>query len=118
MIDISALNNDQKQAVMAEDKYLRIVAGAGSGKTRVLTMRIAHLIEDLDVPAYRILAITFTNKAANEMKDRIRKMIPEEGSQPWISTIHSLCVRILREDILTMGWPRNFTVLDAEDQKS
>ncbi len=118
MIDISALNNDQKQAVMAEDKYLRIVAGAGSGKTRVLTMRIAHLIQDLDVPAYRILAITFTNKAANEMKERIRNMIPEEGSQPWISTIHSLCVRILREDILTMGWPRNFTVLDAEDQKS
>ena len=76
MIDISALNNDQKQAVMAEDKYLRIVAGAGSGKTRVLTMRIAHLIEDLDVPAYRILAITFTNKAANEMKERIRNMIP------------------------------------------
>ncbi len=118
MIDISALNENQKESVLCDDKYLRIVAGAGSGKTRVLTMRIAHLIEDEDVPPYRILAITFTNKAANEMKDRIRRMIPEETSQPWISTIHSLCVRILREDITTMGWPRNFTVMDADDQKT
>ena len=118
MIDVSALNKEQKEAVLSEYKYLRIVAGAGSGKTRVLTMRVAHLIEDLDVWPTRILAITFTNKAANEMKERIRKMLPEETSQPWISTIHSLCVRVLREDIQSMGWPRNFTVLDAEDQKS
>ena len=118
MIDISSLNRDQEQAVLADDKYLRIVAGAGSGKTRVLTMRIAHLIQDLNVPSWRILAITFTNKAANEMKERIRGMIPEENGQPWISTIHSLCVRILREDIPALGWPRNFTVLDADDQKS
>ena len=118
MIDISTLNRNQKESVLCDDKYLRIVAGAGSGKTRVLTMRIAHLIEDKGVPGYRILAITFTNKAANEMKDRIRRMIPDETSQPWISTIHSLCVRILREDIQTMGWPRNFTVMDADDQKT
>ncbi len=118
MIDISTLNRNQKESVLCDDKYLRIVAGAGSGKTRVLTMRIAHLIEDEGVPGYRILAITFTNKAANEMKERIRRMIPDETSQPWISTIHSLCVRILREDIQTMGWPRNFTVMDADDQKT
>ena len=118
MIDISSLNENQKEAVLSEDKYIRVIAGAGSGKTRVLTMRIAHLIQDLGVPAYKILAITFTNKAANEMKERIRKMLENETSQPWISTIHSLCVRILREDIMCMGWPRNFTVLDAEDQKA
>ena len=118
MIDTGLLNKEQKEAVLAEDKYIRVVAGAGSGKTRVLTMRIAHLIQDLGVFPNRILAITFTNKAANEMKERIRKMMPEETGQAWISTIHSLCVRILREDILVMGWPRNFTVLDEEDQKS
>lgn len=118
MINVNELNNNQKEAVLDDAKYLRVVAGAGSGKTRVLTMRIAHLIEDKHIPPYTILGITFTNKAANEMKDRIRRMIPQETSQPWISTIHSLCVRILREDILTMGWPRNFTVMDAEDQKT
>lgn len=118
MIDISELNEEQKEAVLADEKYLRVVAGAGSGKTRVLTMRIVHLIQDKNVWPSKILAITFTNKAANEMKDRIRKMMPDETSQSWISTIHSLCVRILREDIMAMGWPRNFTVLDAEDQKS
>lgn len=119
MIDCTKLNDSQKQAVLADDKYLRIVAGAGSGKTRVLTMRIVHLIEDLGTSPRQILAITFTNKAANEMKDRIKKMLSAETSaQPWISTIHSLCVRILREDIMCMGWPRNFTVLDAEDQKT
>ncbi len=118
MIDTSILNENQKEAVLDDSKYLRIVAGAGSGKTRVLTMRICHLIEDEGVPARKILAITFTNKAANEMKERIRNMLEEEAGQPWISTIHSLCVRILREDIMCLGWPRNFTVLDAEDQKS
>ncbi|MBR2761685.1 MAG: UvrD-helicase domain-containing protein [Solobacterium sp.] len=118
MIDTGLLNEEQREAVLAEDKYIRVVAGAGSGKTRVLTMRIAHLIQDLGVFPSRILAITFTNKAANEMKERIKKMMPEETGQAWISTIHSLCVRILREDILVMNWPRNFTVLDEEDQKS
>ena len=118
MMDLSILNENQKEAVLSDDKYLRVVAGAGSGKTRVLTMRIAHLVQDLGEDARKILAITFTNKAANEMKDRLRKMLAEDAGQPWISTIHSLCVRILREDIQCMGWPRNFTVMDAEDQKS
>ena len=118
MIDVSTLNENQKEAVLSDDDYLRIIAGAGSGKTRVLTMRIAHLIMDEDVWANKILAITFTNKAANEMKERIRRMLEKDTRTPWISTIHSLCVRILREDIGTMGYPRNFTIMDAEDQKS
>ena len=118
MVQISDLNANQKEAVLDDSKYLRIVAGAGSGKTRVLTMRIVHLIEEENVCPNKILAITFTNKAANEMKERIRQMLQNEVTQPWISTIHSLCVRILREDITCMGWPKNFTVLDADDQKT
>ncbi len=118
MIDTTLLNTNQKEAVLSDDQYLRIIAGAGSGKTRVLTMRIVHLIEDEDVRPYKILAITFTNKAANEMKERLSKML-EEGNEPrWISTIHSLCVRILREDISVLGYPKNFTIMDADDQKS
>lgn len=112
------LNEGQREAVLSHEKYLRIIAGAGSGKTRVLTTRIAHLIQDEGRAPHRILAITFTNKAANEMKDRVRKMLKDETSSPWISTIHSLCVRILREDITCMGWPRNFTVMDQDDQKA
>lgn len=118
MIDITTLNNEQKEAVIADDKYIRIIAGAGSGKTRVLTTRIAYLIEERNVAANRILAITFTNKAANEMKERIKKMLNDDNNTAWISTIHSLCVRILREDITTMNYPRNFTIVDADDQKS
>ena len=118
MVQISDLNANQREAGLDDSKYLRIVAGAGSGKTRVLTMRIVHLIEEENVYPNKILAITFTNKAANEMKERIRQMLQNEVTQPWISTIHSLCVRILREDITCMGWPKNFTVLDADDQKT
>ncbi|MGM9940386.1 MAG: ATP-dependent helicase [Bulleidia sp.] len=118
MIDLTLLNEHQKEAVVSDEPYLRIIAGAGSGKTRLLTMRIAHLIEDEDVRPGRILAITFTNKAAKEMKSRISDMIDQDGAQPWISTIHSLCVRILREDINSMGYPKNFTIMDADDQKS
>ena len=117
-MDLTSLNEQQKEAVMAPDKYMRVIAGAGSGKTRVLTMRVAHLVNDLGVYPNKILAITFTNKAANEMKERVMKMLPEATTSCWISTIHSLCVRILREDITSMGYPRNFTVMDADDQKS
>ena len=115
MIDISRLNPHQKEAVLSDDQYLRIIAGAGSGKTRVLTMRIAHLIEDEDVRPDRILAITFTNKAANEMKQRIADMIAPSFYRPWISTIHSLCVRVLREDISSLGYPKNFTIMDGDE---
>ena len=118
MVLIDMLNENQKKAVLTSSQYVRIIAGAGSGKTRVLTMRIAHLIEQCHVWPNKILAITFTNKAANEMKERIRQMLPEQGNAVFISTIHSLCVRILREDIPAMGMPRNFTVMDADDQRS
>ena len=113
MIDTSFLNNNQKEAVLADAKYLRIIAGAGSGKTRVLTMRIAHLIQDCNIFPNKILAITFTNKAAREMKERVQNLLEKDSGNPWISTIHSLCVRILREDITVLGWPRNFTIIDA-----
>ena len=119
MIDTAKLNEQQKEAVLSNAKYLRIIAGAGSGKTRVLTMHIVYLMEEMDIFPGKILAITFTNKAANEMKERVMKMMSDPGaSTPFISTIHSLCVRILREDIMTIGYPRNFTICDADDQKS
>ena len=118
MIDISKLNENQKEAVTSDDRYLRIIAGAGSGKTRVLTMHIVYLIEEVGIFPSKILAITFTNKAANEMKERVLKMLGDTKTSPFISTIHALCVRILREDIGVIGYPRNFTICDADDQKS
>ena len=117
MVKYSELNENQKQAVIDESKHLRIVAGAGSGKTRVLTMRIVYLIEKLGVSPKNILAITFTNKAAKEMKKRIVEMLGDEGSGSTISTIHSLCMRILQIDIEPLNYPKNFTVVDADDQK-
>ena len=118
MIKFSSLNEKQKEAVIDESKHLRIIAGAGSGKTRVLTMRIAYLIQEKGVKPYHILAITFTNKAAKEMKSRIVEMLGDEGTGSTISTIHSLCMRILSEDIGALNYPKNFTVVDAEDQKA
>lgn len=115
---LNNLNKNQKQAVETKSKYVRIIAGAGSGKTRVLTTRIAWLIESGLAWPNKILAITFTNKAANEMKERVRRLLLDQGGQVWISTIHSLCVRILREDIPCLGYPRNFTVMDQDDQKA
>lgn len=117
MVKFSDLNEQQKLAVTDEANHLRIIAGAGSGKTRVLTMRIAYLIEKKNVKPFNILAITFTNKAAKEMKTRINDMLGDEGTGCSISTIHSLCMRILSEDIMALNWPKNFTVVDAEDQK-
>lgn len=117
MVKYSELNDNQKLAVTDESKHLRIIAGAGSGKTRVLTMRIAYLIEEKQVKPYNILAITFTNKAAKEMKNRINEMLSDAGTGCSISTIHSLCMRILSEDISALNYPKNFTVVDAEDQR-
>lgn len=112
------LNEHQLEAVKCTNQHLRIIAGAGSGKTRVVTTRIAYLIEQCHVYPNRILAITFTNKAAKEMKERVESIIHEVAQAVNISTIHSFCVRLLREDILTLGYPRNFTILDSDDQKS
>ena len=118
MIKFSSLNENQKEAVIASEDHIRVIAGAGSGKTRVLTMRIVYLIEKLHVDPSRILAITFTNKAAAEMKTRINEMLGGTASTVWVSTIHSLCVRILREEIGFFNYPRNFTIIDQADQQA
>ncbi|WP_239256528.1 DNA helicase PcrA [Listeria ilorinensis] len=115
---IKGLNTEQKQAVQTTEGPLLIMAGAGSGKTRVLTHRIAYLIKERDVNPYNILAITFTNKAAREMKSRIGNLLGGIAESIWISTFHSMCVRILRRDIDRIGYERNFTILDSSDQLS
>ena len=115
---LTNLNENQKRAVTSSSPYVRIIAGAGSGKTRVLTTRIAFLVEEIGADPKKICAITFTNKAAREMKQRVETMLGVKGFGVHISTIHALCVRILREDIMCMNMPKNFTVLDADDQKS
>lgn len=115
---LNGLNPQQQKAVKATDGPLLIMAGAGSGKTRVLTHRIAYLILEKDVNPYNILAITFTNKAAREMRERIQNMMGGEAEQIWISTFHSMCVRILRRDIDRIGFNRNFTIIDTTDQQS
>jgi DNA helicase II / ATP-dependent DNA helicase PcrA len=112
------LNEKQYEAVVDDSQYLRIIAGAGSGKTRVLTFRIAHLIQDEGVESNRILAFTFTNKVANEMKVRAAKLISEEDPRRLnISTFHSWCARFLRQEITNLGLTRSFNILDDEDQK-
>lgn len=112
------LNDNQKEAVLLTDSHLRIIAGAGSGKTRVVTTRIAYLFNELHIYPNKILAITFTNKAANEMKERVHSLVGDARSAMQISTIHAFCVRLLREDIYNMGYPRNFTIVDTDDQKT
>ncbi|WP_405027702.1 DNA helicase PcrA [Lentibacillus songyuanensis] len=115
---LNGLNKEQQAAVKHTDGPLLIMAGAGSGKTRVLTHRIAYLLREKDVASRNILAITFTNKAAREMKDRVQKLVGADGEQIWVSTFHSMCVRILRRDIDRIGYNRNFTILDSSDQLS
>lgn len=115
---LEGLNPEQKEAVKATDGPLLIMAGAGSGKTRVLTHRVAYLMVEKGVNPYNILAITFTNKAAREMKERISSIMSGAADDVWISTFHSMCVRILRRDIDRLGYSRNFTILDTTDQLS
>lgn len=112
---IEGLNPEQKAAVLSESKHIRVIAGAGSGKTRVLTSRLVHLVESRNYNPKRLCAITFTNKAANEMKDRLEDMLG--GFSPiHVSTIHSLCVMIIRMEHEALGLPRSFTVIDSNDQ--
>ncbi len=112
------LNKQQYQAVTTKSQYVRVVAGAGSGKTRVLTTRVVYLVENWGVSAENILAITFTNKAASEMKKRLEAQLGADKSKAQVSTIHSFCVRVLRQEIRREGYPSNFTILDGDDQKS
>ena len=115
---LNSLNNEQKRAVVSMNKYIRVNAGAGSGKTRVLTSKIAYLINEYGISENAILAITFTNKVAKEMKERVCKMLDKENVNVSISTYHSFCARVLREDIplLDKKYNRNFTIIDEEDQ--
>jgi DNA helicase-2/ATP-dependent DNA helicase PcrA len=112
---LAGLNPDQAEAVTHGDGPLLVVAGAGSGKTRVLTHRIAHLIKDRGVSPFEILAITFTNKAADEMKQRVATLVGPVASKMWVSTFHAACVRILRRDGKALGYPSSFTIYDQAD---
>ena len=115
---LDKMNPQQKEAILTTEGPLLVMAGAGSGKTRVLTHRIAYLMSEKQVSPYNILAITFTNKAAREMKERVEKLIGDQGKDVWISTFHSMCVRILRRDIDLIGYDLNFGILDDADQLS
>lgn len=110
------MNKEQKEAVQTTEGPLLLMAGAGSGKTRVLTHRIAYLIEEKGVNPWNILAITFTNKAAREMKERVGKLLDHGSEDVWVSTFHSMCVRILRRDVEKIGYSRNFTIVDSGEQ--
>lgn len=112
------LNEQQREAVYHTEGPLLILAGAGSGKTRVLTHRIAYLMEEKGVNPWNILAITFTNKAAGEMRDRVDKLVGFGSESVWVSTFHSTCVRILRRHIDRLGYENNFTIYDSDDQKT
>ena len=112
------LNKEQYEGAVTIEGPVLILAGAGSGKTRVLTHRMAHMIEDLNIFPYKILAITFTNKAAREMKERVEVLVGEKANDMWISTFHSTCVRILRREIDKIGYKKNFTIYDSSDQKT
>lgn len=113
---LNGMNPRQSQAVTTTQGPLLLMAGAGSGKTRVLTHRVAYLIEECYVNPWNILAITFTNKAAREMKERIHHLLGDVAESVWISTFHSMCVRILRREVETIGYSRNFTILDSSEQ--
>lgn len=116
MSDLLAdLNEPQRQAVLHDDGPLLLLAGAGSGKTRALTHRVAHLIRERAIPAWQIMAVTFTNKAAAEMRERLEQLLGSDAL-PWVATFHASCVRILRQDIAALGYTRDFTIYDDQDQ--
>ena len=116
---LEGLNKEQYEAVTHVNGPLLVIAGAGSGKTRVLTHRVAHLISENNVNPWNVLAITFTNKAAKEMKERIEKILGEDVAKDmWVGTFHSVCVRILRREIERLGFDRNFLIFDTTDSKT
>lgn len=112
------LNEQQIQAVTTTEGYVRVIAGAGSGKTKALTSRYAYLVEALGMNAANILCVTFTNKAANEMRNRVRRIVGDENDYGYITTYHGFCVKVLREDINKIQYPKQFVIMDVEDQKT
>ena len=112
------LNEQQHQAVITTEGYVRVIAGAGSGKTKALTSRYAYLVEELGINASNILCVTFTNKAANEMRNRVKQLIGDKNDYGYITTYHGFCVKVLREDINKVQYPKQFIIMDVEDQKT
>jgi DNA helicase II / ATP-dependent DNA helicase PcrA len=117
-MDLSHLNKAQQQAVTSTEGAYMVIAGAGSGKTSVLTHRIAYLLEATGIDPFNILALTFTNKAANEMRQRVEKMVGPVVKSLWLGTFHSIFARILRKEADRLGYPLNFTIYDTDDSKS
>ena len=115
---LDELNDKQYEAVTNTEGPSLVIAGAGSGKTKVLTHKIAYLIGEKNVKPWNILAITFTNKAANEMKERVKNLVGDTASDIWMGTFHSICVRILRKTIDRIGFDSSFVIFDTSDQKS
>jgi DNA helicase-2/ATP-dependent DNA helicase PcrA len=114
-VNLDELNPEQRAAVLAPDGPILILAGAGSGKTRVLTYRIAHILGERKASPFEMLAVTFTNKAANEMRERVATLVGADASIPWVSTFHSACARLLRQEGHPLGYDRNFSILDEGD---
>ena len=114
---LDRLNEAQRKAVTAGGGPVLVLAGPGSGKTRVLTHRIAYLIQALGVPSYAILAVTFTNRAAREMQHRVEEMLGQEVREIWLGTFHAMCARILRREYAVTPYDRNFVIMDSDDQE-
>ncbi len=117
-MNLDRFNDKQKEAILTTDGPLLILAGAGSGKTTVVVNKIAYILEQGLCPPYRILAITFTNKAANELKTRVENILGEESDGIWIGTFHSICMKILRRYIVKLGYQQDFLIYDSADQKT
>src|SRR4029078_9007630 len=114
-LDLSGLNPAQLEAVTLPPGPILVVAGAGSGKTRVLTHRLAYLVSELGASPFEVLAITFTNKAAGEMRDRVAQLVGPVGTRMWVSTFHAACSRILRREASLLGYRSSFTIYDQSD---